>query len=109
MTNSLSDILTTQIQWSFCSKSIIIFYFLCGKFLAAQVGSYISSIPTGVSAHSSSVVHSAAPVVSPIVTPIQKTVIAAPLVSAPLIKTIAAPAYAYNAAPYAYNAYPNLW
>jgi len=83
----------------------------------AHVGSVISSVPTGVSAHSSSVVHSTGAVVTPVVTPIQKTIIApapivktiapAPIYTAPIVKTYAAaPAYSAYSAYSAYPSYP---
>lgn len=84
----------------------------------AKVGSVVSSIPTGVSAHSSSVVHSTGAVVTPVLTPIQKTIVhSAPLVSAPIVKHISPLAYssplvssplAYSA-PIAYNGWNNGW
>jgi len=81
-----------------------------------HVGSVVSSIPTGVSAHSSSVVHSTGAVVTPVITPVHKTVVAAPVVhAAPIVhapivhKTYAAPlayhSYAAHAAPLAYTSY----
>lgn len=73
----------------------------------ARVGSVVSSIPTGISAHSSSVIHSHGAVVTPVVTPIQKTIVSAPLISAPIVKTISP--YAYSA-PLAYGAgWNNGW
>lgn len=64
-----------------------------------HVGSVLSHVPTGVSAYSTSVVHGAAPVVSSVVTPIQKTYVSAPVVSEPIVtvaKTYAAPAPIYK-------------
>ncbi|XP_031619673.1 cuticle protein 12.5-like [Contarinia nasturtii] len=73
---------------------------------SAQVGSVVSSIPTGVSSHSSSVVHSTGAVVTPVITPVQKTIISAPVVAAPVYKTYAAPAVYQS--PVAYHAAPAL-
>ncbi|XP_037933894.1 cuticle protein 64-like [Teleopsis dalmanni] len=55
----------------------------------AKVGAIVKSIPTAVSHQSQSIVHSSAHVVQPIVAPIVKTTL---VQSAPVIKTIAAPA-----------------
>jgi len=71
----------------------------------AHVGSVVSHVPTSVSAHSSSVVHSTGAVVTPIVTPVQKTIIApAPIVAAPTYVKSYAPALSYAHAPIAYSA-----
>lgn len=63
------------------------------SYIDEHVGSVLSSIPTGVSAHSSSVVHSTSPVVSSVVTPVHKTIVSSPIVaepilSAPILKTV---------------------
>lgn len=45
----------------------------------ARVGSVVSHVPTSVSQQSSSVVHSTGSIVTPVITPIQKTIVAAPI------------------------------
>jgi hypothetical protein len=75
-----------------------------------HVGSVVKNVPTGVSHHSSSVVHSAANIVEPIYahgvekkivsTPIVKQVVEHVQVAAPIVQK------AYVAAPVAYSAYP---
>lgn len=65
----------------------------------ANVGSIVSHVPTSISSQSSSVVHSHGAVVTPVITPVHKTIIAAPAVvshASPLT-------YAAHAAPLAYS------
>lgn len=74
----------------------------------AKVGEIVEHVPSSVSHHSSSVVHSTAAVATPVITPVAKTVvatapvykasIAAPVI-APVAKTVVAPAPIYKAAP----------
>jgi hypothetical protein len=78
-----------------------------------HVGSVVKNIPTGVSHHSNSVVHSAANIVEPIYAHgVEKSVISTPVVKsvvehvpvAPAVKYVAAPAVKYVSAPVAYSA-----
>lgn len=58
----------------------------------AKVGAVVKSFPTAVSHQSSSIVHSSAVAVEPILAPIVKTTYAAPVLhAAPIYKTIALP------------------
>ncbi|XP_039953934.1 uncharacterized protein LOC126762892 [Bactrocera neohumeralis] len=58
----------------------------------AKVGAIVKSYPTAVSHQSSSIVHSSAVAVQPILAPIVKTTYAAPVLhAAPIYKTIALP------------------
>lgn len=75
-----------------------------------HVGSVISSIPTGVSSYSTSVVHGHGAVVHPVITPVHKTFIShAPIVAEPVIEAhhfAAAPALSLAHSPLAYS---HLW
>jgi len=76
----------------------------------SHVGSVVKNIPTGVSHHSSSVVHSAANIVEPIYAHgVEKKYVSTPVVknyveSVPVVKYSAAPVYAHAAPVYAHSA-----
>lgn len=57
----------------------------------AKVGDIVQHVPTSVSHQSSSVVHNTGTIVTPVVTPVHKTIVAAPV-----LKTVHAP-IAYSA------------
>lgn len=106
------------------SRIIISLFFLL--YIEEHVGSYLSHVPTGVSAYSNSVVHGTSPVVSQVVTPVHKTIVQAPqfvehieqpvvtvaksFAPAPIYKSFAAPAPIYKSfsAPTLYAAQPSL-